>query len=1359
MANTEGLPDEFVESLMTTPTDTISSRTSSNKTKRRGKPISSRIQERLNMPLDGGKPAARVIRASPQKDTITDKEEPQDESYQPEDRTYTPSPLLVGDIVERSAANSYHLRNNQNTGSNKKKASRFAMQQKQNDGFPSVNLPLGTFIKPRSVTRPKPTVTNSKTMALPPTREGKSQKEPSLKQASERDAQNMLAQMSPEEIKQHQKDLEAALSPEMKAFLKSRKKITTPTPTKINIQPTTRQISNATIPKKDTQQEKKRLAEIVSSIRTPQDLDAAYRAEMKQAHPLEQQNDIDDVEETGGKKANSDFQLACDLLRSTAARQTLWAARLVSQVLTERAQKRHSGGVTQEKDWSILLPISLRCLLDEPVVGQGLLHTYVLQALYSLLLLNARDEHLMWLNDKAMETDTYIHQDCFLEDFVPTTPLDSAYPSNTIQPLSVDNNVTAYSTASSSTSAMEDAKQFEKDPMWTLLSKMRIIPRLAQLLNNNLEENLLPGEAWLASIGILSMLSQRSPGAASAIVHHNTLLSCILEHALKRYSQESLRQQEEERDVSLVLDQMAFASLQLLVTLSRQSRITAQAIVPHIENVLPPLLLESNANVSHLGIRIQKMAVILWRTLLRYGLGLDGLSTMLNLAARHWALPSSSPHSLSTEFLSAVTQVLECAKVAQSKPPSLTDSNDSPIGAASMSVLSMAATYLTSTRRQLLPLITENDRDDESESLDDYRWNAARLHFLSTFWLIAGTTGEDHNEEIKVEDLSMEEELSCLEALDTWTDPGGKVDAAWAIVCRHLMIDIDEDSHANKMEEAAACTFLVSFASLLLTLEKSGHSEKNRLVSELARAVVTHFTERVLNGLKLALSKGKEDKKKLSLARQGWINQCHFALAKVLFHSITLGILATKSEINEVRMLVFSLLGDLQHGNESIAAVLFSQDVLYSQNALQQSSKIDSPISSLFLGELCGSERARKQVDHSFKLQHGFGITSDGFGPFSLDSLLSEADQGGPRASLIDSVLPLEKIWLWQTLSGFIRIKKGALDTGTAEATHVVSSVLGLILDLEEESDNHEGYSSRIPLGTRLYYLFNVCLHPEDILRNESLMESAEMLLELYIRGIDHSSLYDFSRACFQHTEPSKGEKSSASTDQDKELLEKLLNPDSLGGTLLPPGEMRALEALLEDMMSAYRDYGAQYPFFTKCVRLFLSPVFPSSIQCKALVELRGIHHLLTLPDEIESSEKMSKLLAQTIPSSIVVQDGVSVVPLKVVDTIISLFDQEKESRPLNGFILNYALAMLACNLLFSLSDQMALQSSKKRLQRLANHTMSTVCQIALKLSTDNGSEERLIEATLNVTRDQSKPIADLDECIRQLSSKKSIRN
>jgi len=441
----------------------------------------------MDMPMSNGRPSATILRASPQQ-ASRDQQQTTTEDNQED----TSAPPIIKDIIERPP---------ERTSKQTKKSNRTSRFATQKQGFPSVHMPLGTFARRKVRIQSKTTTT--KPTALPPTTEN------SIHQASANDANDMLASMSALEIKEHQQELTAALSPETIAFLKSRKSKTN--------KPQQETSSTKPVTTKD-RSAKERLAQLVSSVKTHSDLDAVYHAELQEAHPLEP---------TTSTTANN-FALACDLLRSNNPRQTLWAAKTVHNELPRRPD-----------EWPLILPVSIRCLLDEPVTRtgpvQGVLHTYLLQSLYQMLLMAVREEHAMDVRKEASPSCSSIYRHYFMDDAVPMPPLDTAYQTTPLKPIQVPQSnhssattTAAYATSSSSTSAQSDGEAFVKDPLWTLMAKMRILPRLDALL----QHPDLPYHAWLASCGILILLCQRSPGVASAMVHHKTLLPRVLDYTI-----------------------------------------------------------------------------------------------------------------------------------------------------------------------------------------------------------------------------------------------------------------------------------------------------------------------------------------------------------------------------------------------------------------------------------------------------------------------------------------------------------------------------------------------------------------------------------------------------------------------------------------------------------------------------------------------------------------------------------------------------------------------------------------------------------------------------------------------------------
>lgn len=1464
MANTEGMPDEFVESLMTSTTSPTSSGESLAAKRQR-----ERIRKRMELPMPEGGPSARIIRASPQNQAKLQNEyDATEESVTDDPQHITEqSPILapmIGEVIERAPTLA-------KSGTSKhvawtKKPSRFAQQQQQQqqqnqtlNGFPSVNLPLGTFIKPKPTHSQPQVSTNTTTQPAPPRpivvrgthnskrasatsasstnnksttfSSSKSLSTPSsggittesLLEASRRDASQMIEGMSLQEIQEEQRQLTAALSPDMIAFLKKRqqKQSQPATTTSISSPPIPNSLSSTTndsqnrvsantqktnIKTKLEQQSqleleaKKKLAELVSKVQTHQDLDQAYKTVMDEAHPLSKEEL--DVQSTGPE---NEFALACDLLRSTNPRQTLWASRIVQKHLAKLVQDKQtvtipmqSSALTEPtnntssnstRDWPLVLPVSLRCLLDEPIQANGgfVLHSYVLQSLYLLMQLTSHPDHIVHVSPTANPTVAEIFQEYFLEDAVPTPKLESAYAATPVQPLSMDDNKSknnnndssapsgAYATQSSSTSAQSDGEAFDKDPMWTLLSKMKIVPRLAQLLShtksrdknhNSISDRSWPPEAWMAIIGILSMIAQRSPGAASAIAHHDTILSTLLDRILPciqgMQDDTSTQQQPEESLSSSSLSppvtdlEISFATLRLFGTLARQSRVSAQALP--LDDILPPLL--AATATTTLEFRLQRLALQLWRTLLRYGLGLEALESTTTAAAKHLALSYTHPYSLSTDFCAALAQVLECTYLIKSK---LKNSDAiSKIPPAAISTLSMTDAYLSATQRQVMlqPTATVEGLPSnvEDQSLM-YRWNSARLRFLAAYWKLSnessGNADVTPNNEGKTDDWSMEQVLACLEAMDEWTDPNALFDMACQRVGRILFEpNVQNNALAGSDDrkcEASACSFIEAFVTPLMNISIAPCLNGNRMVSELSRSVAKHALARIFQHAQLAGPVSTESienesaEQKGGLAQRGWRNQYRFAVAKFMFHCMSIGELQSSSDLHIARVLVFDLMGRLELGNESNAAILLSQDVLFQAtgNPLnhvaqtgEDGNRLMSPVSSMFLAELCSSNRARSQLDHSFKLQHGFGITKDGLGAFALNSLLSGADQPGPSSSTSDLSLPLGGLWLWQSLSGHIRMKDESVDIGTNEAANVVSAVLGLLLELEEGEDLMSTglvlHCNNVPLGCKLYYLMNICLHHEVILRDDRILELAEALLERYWPRLTAMSIGDYARACLSHTDPSNAKQDDLE-EKDKKLLE-FFEPQTTKDLILSKKEMKSLEAFLDDLVEAYNDYGAQYDFFTKCMRLFLLPSFPVTIRCRALRDLRGILHLLTLPSEVDNKNELEALLVHSISAGIPLdKDRAIRDPPEILESVVSILIPGSTPRPVHGYILGYSVVQLARSLIISLRSGEGIETMTIRLVQLDASIVDMVCQAVSSIeATHDIGTKGIATATMN---------------------------
>lgn len=1417
MANTEGLPDDFVESLSVLPPPSTTASSSSSSSLRQRQ----RLQARMELPLSSGqRPAARIIRHSNNNTRSIERDEDVVEETKEEevktttlDSSSTNDGGILGSILEKTPVMIRRRRRGQrgttkNTSSSLK-TSRFLQSQQQPQGFPSVHVPLGTFCRGRqdgsatatnsnsnsnsnSSRRNIPTATTasspstiSTTMATPP--EDEIITTESLIRASKRDAQGILQGMTPAEILQEQASLTQMLSPEILSFLKERRQqrqapqgqSALPAP----VVPSSSNAPATPTPTASSLQEnnKQRMAQVLSQVQTHQDLDDAYHEIMQDIHPLEQPpHQMSEDHPDSNDNKNNSFAMACDLLRSTNPRQTLWAARVVQRELSfrlslQQQQQQHDDGVATRKtsqDWPLVLPVSLRCLLDQPLNGTAtssqyppLLHTYVLQALNSLVCLQAHPSHVVVFPTTANTTTimppntTGVFVECCMEDAIPTPPLHQAYAqaaTTSIQPLTMENDdkqpkaaaaAAAYMTQSSSTSAQSDGQAFETDPLWTLLSKMKLLPRLADFLTQ--EE--WPIEAWMSILDILAMMAQRSPGAASAMAHHATLVPNIVARILPCLQQ--VEQQDQEDTTKTNGDWMiVMGTLQFMTILARQSRVAAKALP--LSEVLPPLLMASSSSSSSTRSTMSQQiaaataaGIQLWRTVLRYGEGLEAMEVMMTAAAKHWALPYSHANSLSTEFVAALVPLVELAKLYQLKGDKLQGQDQDHNNGLAM--LSNVSNYLTATLQTTLLTPTKADTCAVIDGEVGYlRWNAARMRFLANYLQYEEVCEEEPQQDSVW--LTMEQLLVCLETLDEWTDEENLVDQSWKSLSRYNTATVKHSYAKDLRQEAAAASFLVAFVQLLLAIATYRRMTNNRMIQEMARSVSKNFKKRILS-----VSAPTEDlmgaNTPLSLAQLGWINQSHFAVCKVMAHCHTIGIPWTSAEIQRTRQLAFSLMGRLQKGDESIAAVLWSQDFLFRTTttpieADEYTARTNattaeaSPISSMFLGELCGSEQSRKQLDHSFKLQHGFGVTQEGLGAFALDSLLSSADQQPTPAAASslssDLSLPLGPMWLWQSLSGQVRTQEERrVGQGLEEAVQVVTSVLALLLEMEEIDDVAAG-SGSAPLGSKLYYIMNVCLHAEGVLREDCVLSRAESLLDLFwsqvVAAKTGDVIADFAKECKVHTDPRKKSEEDLE-DKDRKLLE-LFDPEVPNEVSLSKEEMRSLEAFLDDMVEAYNDYGAQYEFFTKCVRLFLLPVFPAAIRCRALRDLRGVLHLLSLPFEVERpSDSLSYLLRVSLSTQ--PRD-----PPQVLDTLTALMAPNSCPRPLMGFVQGYAIGIMSRGLLTALTLEEGVDVMTKRLLQMEQGHVQSIFDVLGAMMMTGSPRTDLVPFVLQTLEEAPRP-------------------
>ena len=1231
------------------------------------------LQQRMEM-NGSTRPAATVTRRSNNQtmkvqENVEEKEtedwkrrQPQEQQIQP------PATILVGEVIERPQMP---------ISSYPPKTSIRAQRRVPTRGFPSIlNQPIGTFARAKktgdtitTLRSPSPSRTASKQRehggAASATREIIAWDDVGISGGSS-SADAILSQMSSQEIQGSIQELQEALSPELLQFLKNRGQKTSAAVSS-NLRPKL-QVPSATITcaellsiqdaavSIEEAKEKERLTNILSSIRTYDDLDEAYEREVG-------------LPERDGLEGKSEWDQACILLRSTSPRQTLWAARILCRDLERDVEQQTSFRIGSSLVWPYptLLPVSLRCLLDANVTHtNGLaLHSYVLRSIYALLKLRAPMEHVVDVSGTQL-SPYVIHQTVFMDDAVPTSRFGSLYPSIAATPMlnNKDGETVAYATSSSSASAHQDGEAFVKDPMWTLLSKMQIVPLIAQLLNSHYD---LPEEGLVAISGILAMLSARSPGAASAISQHSHLLKSLLK--------QSVMPPRDDKESHFLNAHIMLPVMILLNTMARQSRVVASAI-PYMDFLPPLLALQADDLVD-----VQRWALILWRKLLRYGIGISGISSLVALSI----IPRNNGGELTSEYCSTFASLLDCSRVFAAKSDTTLHET---LSGSDKEILASAVSWLSPSARQYASRVCVFGVVTEDATV--LTVHASMLRLLSSFASAWTHSSEDKDNIMHLallfEDSNVVNNLSVFLASD--------------VMERILRLVPMHSSSENVSMEAAASCFLSELITFVTTLDSLEYRSADPNFS-LVVATLRRLLKAKLFGCRIEHFESEVD------FTHGWIKQCHFVVSKFLLSEGGL----SDDDRTLLRLFVINLIGRLDLGDESKAAILFSSDFLFHGDE----GTLSEPRSELFMRELCGSESARKQLDHSYKLHRGFGITVEGWGPFAMESLLSDADRG-PGSDC--GLLPIGKMWTWQALSGSLGVS-GHVDE---DVPSIVTSFLSFLLHLEDDYERIGSTFDPVPTGAKLYFLLNTFLYPESILSNQDLRAKASALLDKITPQLGPQFALEFMAACFDHSLLKRSSIDDPADGKDEKLLAVLSGtPDA------STKSVRALQELSLDLCNAYVEHGAQYEECTKAIRVLLRPQFPSKIRCEVLQRLREVSHLLTLDAESANDVDLANSVEEVLLEGILPTGERDSAELLDVLTDILRSGQGGNA----GFFFLYAVSTLSRALMGSMRSCTGLNAMERRISLLPLIPAMVIMNTCSTMKNQDATRSQIVAAAM----------------------------
>ncbi len=1377
MANTEGLTDEVVSSMLSMPSPYDERQLHSRRQPRFPPSALARREQMMESLGEGEMPAARVIRASRAPVVRSSSSLKNGKAINEKSITPTPPvasvpptsnmpeatpqkdehktngtvnvkesshrPVMISDSIrERPAGlngNNTHTTTKTVTPQPKKRESRFKQRQRKDistkptvGGFPSLDIaPVGSLTRRGKMNRVQDSslfVSNQDSKQL----SASSQRTPISSQRTKNtsdigtSAESMLANMSMAEIRNGIEEVESILSAKSIEFLRNRKKKRKEkvmqqkldvcikekiTPAQNELYSIVTKEMELELEEKKQREEKEKVAELLREIRTPEDMDDAYEKAMKLG--LAPSLPTTSVESTIGDHStderNSNLHTATSLLRSTSFRQRLLGARCVcnfleedEKTIVERRQQNLFSYSTDDraplqKTYPPLLPVALRCILDESLAlahttgGMSLL-SQGLRSIHCLLKLFVHPYHVVKVSSMAMgKSDPFeLHALYFMSDISHVPSGTELYPPTQITPIAADGtNGSCYRADSSAASAESDSKAFYNDPAWILLSKMRILPCLSDViafLSKKVSGHVIQVAVIQSICGILAMLAVRSPGAALAIANHKGLLPFLTVYCFSPKSD----------DNSTLFDtQSVLPLLILLCTLARQSKDVASLEVP-FDTILPHLqgiLCLQTGNQDEL--KIQCWSIILLRTLLRYGLATEHVQSLISIAAPHVAVQKPQ-NTICLSYLSFFASVCNASNVNERQKvgrlSSISEQDDDD-------VLSMSAVWLSSTIKNcvttLPTLILEFDSDDRVSVM---KLVSCQLRLLTSFTSAA-------RQSIATTAVPILSEQSCRSVIDAVLASNMlecclERSLRWSF-CAKWREASDVTAETSLQEEAIACAFVISFMDLAV------HSD----------AIAYKVRDVILCGLRNVRTCWKRKEtlatccRDIHIVRQSWFIEAEFSVLKCLSAVGVKG-----NDLSLILAFAVSLVGRLNVGHEAIASFVFSQNELFVTSS-NRGGENKVFLRSVFLGELGLTNQDRKaQLEHSERMFNG--------GP--INSLRCTADFSAAMSAKDDRFfLPVGATWLWNVLSSTITSDEEAYgdDRGVTNAAMIVLDALSLLEQLETT------FPCLLNQGTKLYHLCNVCLYPEEVLRDDNVTACLSSLFnQLY--GVDGVGVLvpDFTRECFQHSRLSRMKKSPEDDTS---------NPSFAPERLFLEDEMRALDDFVGDLCEAYIEYGGQYEIFTRFMRFFLRHDFPDKVVKSVLDRLHPILNVLTIEGEARESLQLS--LVPSMKGVLPSVDSSSRDSSALLDAFAAVLKTAKKLVR-GDYVYMLAISFLSRNLASSFQRcECGLEAMKKRLSGVPAATFYDIVLTSKQLLSDEvGTKKEMVARVIDRCLDDS---------------------
>ncbi|GFH60115.1 hypothetical protein CTEN210_16591 [Chaetoceros tenuissimus] len=1235
-----------------------------------------------------------------------------------------------------------------------KKISKFKLRQMQKNestksGFPSFDIPVGKLTRGGGKAKPK---FNTPTSSLPEQTVKKEKVIASVKN-DQSDADKMIANMSKEEINESISEIESILSPDMINFLKSRKKTTkiSPNPKGVEKKSIIDQKSEAQ-EKKDVQISKPSIdnrattSELLSNIRTEEDLEKAFVETFNSTLVTE---DNEENERT--------LEKATELLRSTSTRQRLMGAKIACELLEERLTNQQSNeSVEKSSDYPDLLPVALRCILDAPSpFKQQQIISSSLKALSILVRLFVHTEHRLNVGCKIdRNTENDIYQQYFMNDDVAITASSKLYQSDSKAPASVIPAADGcYTTDASAESAKADAAAFYSDPAWTLLSRMRIIPCLSNILLSYQKVRVKSSvdfsieSSTIESIcSILCTLSLRSPGAAVAIAQNKHLFPVLINMTLDPNNDES--------QSFVVNTSLAFPTIYLSSVIARQSREASKAIEEKVlESILYITASKALNDEEHV---LQQWCLILWRTMLRYGLGLNILSSILSMSVERLTESSYSTHNIAAEYFSAYSVICDCAKFASLHKGFKNADNKNLLTDDGRETLAMSGMWLSSHVENVANLLSRHSIDlDTDEGL---KLAASKLRFLTSYFEAAtpsdimGNISAPKNV-IHVPVLSFEKIIPVIEII---LQPGD----FWN--CLQVVISPWEES-VNSKKYAAAHSFINAFFRLIVIaqskMQKSLESREEGKMSENNQAQLLDIMERLFIGTTQALTApGKQlsKYKDVSLATKRYSNICRSTISCFLLDAIPL--VQSKVPMSSIQSYVFSLIGSFERGEEALAVQILSYNVLFSEVAKERELFGVLALRDIMLKEFCIGSVSQAQLDHSFKLSGSAGLLPSGIGPFGLESLRSETDKRAPpnessgtdSTDLEPSILPVGQDWIWKLLSSSSSAKDSESDSAQQATEDIINAALRIIIHIE---NTKMPYADFIGKGSKMYFLLNSCFAPENVLRSQNFVN---LFLETFSKydTISAGDTKSFLTSCYIHSSHHRKSMMDGA-DYDKVLevfFNDIVGPNDMD--MLSRKSVQAIDDFVNDLSTGFIDFGAQYTSFIYGIRFLLMPTFPIRVKKLLLEKIKDLLHLLTTQEELDDPAKLQLSLSKfLLGGNRLFDDSERDNPawLDLLASTLSKMDTIIQRR--EGFFYVYAISSLARNLASSsVKCECGLKAMKKRLRNMPKPIyadISACAKLCMEQKCSNANE--LAAIAIKTCNSDPENLNDFDTVVEKL--------